>query len=104
MVFVAIMLHKAPAAFGLTSVLLRHGLTKRRARAHLVVFSLAAPVMALLTWGLVHVAAGRGGSKSPGSGDGGESTGWWTGIILLFSGGTFLYGQNFSLSLFPFFF
>ncbi|KAL8816539.1 MAG: hypothetical protein Q9191_008312, partial [Dirinaria sp. TL-2023a] len=34
-IFLAIMVHKAPAAFGLTSVLLKQGLGKRAARAHL---------------------------------------------------------------------
>lgn len=84
MVFLAIMVHKAPAAFGLTSVLLKHGLSKRRARAHLVIFSLAAPVGALTTWLLVNVAG-----RSRLGGD--EETQWWTGILLLFSAGTFLY-------------
>ena len=85
MVFLAIMLHKAPAAFGLTSVLLKKGLGKRRARAHLLIFSLAAPVGALSTWFFVNVA-GREGRA-----DGEDHTRWWTGILLLFSAGTFLY-------------
>ncbi|KAI9852989.1 MAG: hypothetical protein M1838_002768 [Thelocarpon superellum] len=83
-VFLAIMVHKAPAAFGLTSVLLKQGLTKREARAHLIIFSLAAPVGAIATWTLLGLL-GRGPM-------GGEaSTQWWTGILLLFSAGTFLY-------------
>lgn len=82
-VFLAVMIHKAPAAFGLTSVLLKQGLTKRQARAHLVVFSLAAPVGALATWVLVNVLAG-------GRIEGGQTTQFWTGLLLLFSGGTFL--------------
>ena len=82
-IFVAIMVHKAPAAFGLTSVLLKQGLGKRGARAHLVVFSLAAPVGAICTWILVR-ALGGGGSSEP------ASMRWWTGVLLLFSGGTFL--------------
>ncbi|KAM3473109.1 hypothetical protein MY8738_008553 [Beauveria namnaoensis] len=82
-IFVAIMIHKAPAAFGLTSVLLRQGLSKRAAKAHLLVFSLAAPAGALTTYMLVWLL---GGGKMD------ESTGhWWTGMLLLFSGGTFLY-------------
>ena len=85
MVFLAIMLHKAPAAFGLTSVLLKQGLGKRRARAHLLIFSLAAPVGALSTWFFVNIAS-RGGRV-----DGEDYTQWWTGIMLLFSAGTFLY-------------
>ncbi|KAF2836695.1 Zinc/iron permease [Patellaria atrata CBS 101060] len=83
-IFLAIMLHKAPAAFGLTSVLLKQGLPKRAARAHLLVFSVAAPAGALATWAVVH-ALGReimGGE---------EGTGFATGVVLLFSGGTFLY-------------
>lgn len=80
-IFLAIMVHKAPAAFGLTSVLLKQGLSKRSARGHLVLFSLAAPLGALLTWTLAQFI-----------GFGGLGTDhWWTGMLLLFSGGTFLY-------------
>ena len=81
-IFLAIMIHKAPAAFGLTSVLLRQGLSKRAARGHLVVFSLASPVGALVTWVLVAILGGSGGEEDSGA--------WWTGMLLLFSGGTFL--------------
>ena len=80
-IFFAIMVHKAPAAFGLTSVLLKQGLSKRSARSHLLLFSLAAPTGALLTWVAAH-ALGVGNV---------ESAEWWTGMLLLFSGGTFLY-------------
>ncbi|POR37157.1 Zinc transporter ZIP9, partial [Tolypocladium paradoxum] len=82
-IFIAIMIHKAPAAFGLTSVLLRQGLSKRAARGHLIVFSLAAPVGALSTWLLITLL---GGDHMEG-----ETGQWWTGMLLLFSGGTFLY-------------
>lgn len=81
-IFLAIMIHKAPAAFGLTSVLLKQGLSKRAARGHLIIFSLAAPFGALSTWLLVHLLGGGGIS--------GEKGQWWTGMLLLFSGGTFL--------------
>lgn len=81
-IFVAIMVHKAPAAFGLTAVLLKQGLGKRGARAHLVVFSLAAPAGAVATWVVVR-ALGGGGAEE-------EGMRWWTGVLLLFSGGTFL--------------
>jgi zinc transporter 9 len=81
-VFVAIMVHKAPAAFGLTSVLLKQGLSKRAARGHLIIFSLAAPFGALTTWILVNIL---GGSHMEG-----ERGQWWTGMLLLFSAGTFL--------------
>ncbi|NXS01175.1 S39A9 protein, partial [Oxylabes madagascariensis] len=49
-VFVAIMLHKAPAAFGLVSFLMHAGLERNRIRKHLLVFALAAPVMSMLTY------------------------------------------------------
>ncbi|KAF2235840.1 Zinc/iron permease [Viridothelium virens] len=83
-VFVAIMIHKAPAAFGLTSVLLKQGLTRRTARTHLVIFSLAAPFGAISTFIAVHlfgsgILGGENGTK------------FVTGVLLLFSGGTFLY-------------
>lgn len=81
--FFAIMIHKAPAAFGLTSVLLKQGLSKRAARAHLIVFSLAAPVGALATWLLITILGGSNPTAPSGH--------WWTGMLLLFSGGTFLY-------------
>lgn len=81
-IFVAIMIHKAPAAFGLTSLLLKQGLSKRAARGHLVAFSLAAPIGALGSFVLVSILGG--GSMEGPSGQ------WWTGMLLLFSGGTFL--------------
>ena len=81
-VFIAIMVHKAPAAFGLTSVLLKQGLSKRAARGHLIIFSLAAPFGALMTWLIVGIL---GGGEF-----GGKHGQWWTGMLLLFSAGTFL--------------
>lgn len=82
-IFLAIMVHKAPASFGLTSVLLKQGLSSRAARAHLLVFSLAAPVGALATFIFV---------QTLGSGLSGDEAGtrWRTGMLLLFSAGTFL--------------
>lgn len=82
-IFLAIMVHKAPAAFGLTSVLLKQGLSKRAARGHLIVFSLAAPFGSLATWFVVHLLGGGGPVDS-------DSSQWWTGMLLLFSAGTFL--------------
>ncbi|KAK9247641.1 Zinc/iron permease [Lipomyces tetrasporus] len=81
-VFIAILLHKAPAAFGMTAVLLRTGMHRRTVKQHLLVFSLAAPIGALATWVAIMII---------GSNDGGTGIQWWTGFLLLFSGGTFLY-------------
>jgi hypothetical protein len=49
-VFLAIMLHKAPAAFGLVTFLLHEGLEKSRIKKHLLAFSLSAPVGTFLTY------------------------------------------------------
>jgi solute carrier family 39 (zinc transporter), member 9 len=82
-IFLALLVHKAPAAFGLTSVLLKQGLSSRAAGRHLLVFSLAAPVGAILTFIIVHtLGSGFGNDEA--------STRWRTGVLLLFSAGTFL--------------
>jgi solute carrier family 39 (zinc transporter), member 9 len=83
-IFFAIMIHKAPAAFGLTSILMKQGLSKRAARGHLILFSLAAPTGAILTWLLANIIGGASTHSE-------QTTTWWTGMLLLFSAGTFLY-------------
>lgn len=79
-VFVAIMLHKAPAAFGLVSFLMHAGLERNRIRKHLLVFALAAPVMSMVTY--------LGLSKSSKQALSEVNA---TGVAMLFSAGTFLY-------------
>ncbi|KAJ9578248.1 hypothetical protein L9F63_005518 [Diploptera punctata] len=79
-VFVAIMLHKAPAAFGLVTFLLHEGLDRNRIRRHLLIFSLSAPLLALLTY----FGIGQEGKETLSSVNA-------TGIAMLFSAGTFLY-------------
>ncbi|KAG5356030.1 Zinc transporter ZIP9 [Yarrowia sp. B02] len=86
-IFVAIMIHKAPAAFGLAAVLLRSGLTNTQVKLHLGAFAASTPVGSILTWALIKVIAGEGSGESAGS----NSMHWWTAVLLLFSGGTFLY-------------
>lgn len=80
-VFVAIMLHKAPASFGLVTFLLHEGLDKARIRRHLLIFALAAPLAAVVTYFFII----HGGNKEQ------LSSMNTTGILLLFSAGTFLY-------------
>ncbi|KAG0054875.1 hypothetical protein BGZ83_010213 [Gryganskiella cystojenkinii] len=80
-VFLAIMLHKAPAAFGLSTVLLQHGFSRRQTRQQLAIFSLAAPIGALATYIFIQLSGQHEAA----------SLHWWTGMLLLFSGGTFLY-------------
>lgn len=82
-VFLAIILHKAPTAFALSSLLSSSPATSPAfVRRALALFSLAAPVGALLTFLLLSLlgSAGENGQLE-----------WWTGITLVFSGGTFLF-------------
>uniref|UniRef100_A0A913HVJ7 Zinc transporter ZIP9 n=1 Tax=Strongyloides stercoralis TaxID=6248 RepID=A0A913HVJ7_STRER len=79
-IFFAIMLHKAPAAFGLVSFLMLEGLEKFRIKKHLMIFSLAAPVTAIITYQILLIISSENLNYS--------ST---TGILMLFSAGTFLY-------------
>lgn len=81
-VFFAILLHKGPAAFALVSVLLKHRLARRTLQLHLLAFSLAAPLAALATYALIFWS---------GAGSSSETEAARTGLLLLFSGGTFLY-------------
>ncbi|KAL7422738.1 hypothetical protein Q5752_002030 [Cryptotrichosporon argae] len=78
-VFLAVLVHKGPTALGLTTTLLSLSMPTPMIRRRLVAFSLAAPAGALLTYLLVRLF-GQG-----------AALGWWTGIALLFSGGSFLY-------------
>ncbi|CAG8475109.1 7248_t:CDS:2 [Paraglomus brasilianum] len=81
-VFLAIMLHKAPSAFGLCAVLLREGLGRRQIRRRVAIFSASAPTTAILTYILLgNIGGDMGTTKAL----------WWTAVLLLFSGGTFLY-------------
>lgn len=82
-VFLAIMLHKAPASFALTSVLLAGGLSHTTIRKHLLLFSLAAPVGSILTYLTLYFFSSATTSVA--------SLEYWTGVLLVFSGGTFLY-------------
>lgn len=79
-VFLAIMLHKAPAAFGLVTFLLHEGVDRKRIRKHLFIFSVAAPLLSLLTY----FGIGQEGKDTLSSVNA-------TGLSMLFSAGTFLY-------------
>lgn len=79
-IFLAVILHKAPASFGLVSYLMHTGLEKKYIQGHLLVFSAAAPIVAIATYFILHAS----GSSSVNQNSA-------TGIGMLFSGGTFLY-------------
>ncbi|KAL0249902.1 hypothetical protein I308_103205 [Cryptococcus tetragattii IND107] len=87
-VFLAVLVHKGPTALGLTTTLLSLGLPISAIRERLIIFSFAAPVGAILTFTLV---SAFGSSKIGGTVAGVDALGWWTGVALLFSGGSFLY-------------
>ncbi|KZW03366.1 Zinc/iron permease [Exidia glandulosa HHB12029] len=78
-VFLALVIHKAPTALALSTSLLSAGLNKPAVRRHLLVFSAASPLSALATWFLLNWFGG------------GSGVGSWTGVALLASGGSFLY-------------
>ncbi|XP_046885812.1 zinc transporter ZIP9 [Hypomesus transpacificus] len=79
-VFLAVILHKAPAAFGLVSFLMHAGFERKQIQKHLLAFSAAAPVLAISTYFIL--TATGGSSRHHLSA---------TGIGMLFSAGTFLY-------------
>lgn len=79
-VFLAIMLHKAPAAFGLVSFLLHEGVDRHRIRKHLGIFSLSAPLLTLITY----FGIGQEQKETLNSFNA-------TAVAMLFSAGTFLY-------------
>ncbi|KAG9334899.1 hypothetical protein JZ751_006380 [Albula glossodonta] len=79
-VFFAVILHKAPAAFGLVSFLMHAGLEKRQIQKHLLAFSVAAPLLAISTYCILIATGGSSQHRLNA-----------TGIGMLFSAGTFLY-------------
>jgi zinc transporter 9 len=83
-VFAALALHRAPAAVGLAAALLRLGVARRAARAHLAAFSLAAVAGSVVGWAGLSFASGAGARGGKGVDEGAF------GPVLAFSGATFL--------------
>eukprot|EP00038_Savillea_parva_P017266 m.19605 g.19605 ORF g.19605 m.19605 type:complete len:346 (+) comp3707_c0_seq2:263-1300(+) len=79
-IFAAIMLHKAPAAFGLSVYLTSIGLHRREIVRNLFMFSMGAPVGAISTFFVMYLELL--GARARASQDA---------IAMLFSGGTFLF-------------
>ncbi|KAM8947502.1 zinc transporter ZIP9-like [Pelodytes ibericus] len=79
-VFFAVILHKAPAAFGLVSFLMHAGLEKKQIQKHLLAFSLAAPLLTITTYLILNMTGGTSQHRLSATGNG-----------MLFSAGTFLY-------------
>jgi zinc transporter 9 len=76
-VFLAIMIHKGPAAFGLSSFLKHIKLEESKSRFYLVLFALSSPIFAILTFFIFK--------------DTSLATDDNIGLALLFSAGTFIY-------------
>ncbi|KAF9468625.1 Zinc/iron permease [Collybia nuda] len=76
-VFLALIVHKAPTALALTTSLLATSLPRAQCKKHLAIFSASSPTGALGSYLLFSFL----GTHDEG----------WTGIALLISGGTFLY-------------
>jgi len=85
-VFIAILLHKAPAAFGLVSFLMHNNAMDRtRIRRHLAFFSMSTPITTLMTTICLSFNLNSSTEEQSGSSD------YAIGLALLFSAGTFLY-------------
>ncbi|KAJ1960762.1 hypothetical protein GGI12_003624 [Dipsacomyces acuminosporus] len=81
-VFLALLLHKAPAALGLITTLKQRGYSRYKLTIWLTVFAASAPLAALVTFGIFSLI-------SPSSSSSGVQP--WTGTIMVFSAGTFMY-------------
>ena len=90
--FFAILVHKVPATIGLSSTLMHANLENKRVMKHVLVFTLTAPVVAILSYLLLSnlglTALGLGSDDKKGQN---KSIGAGVGTLLLFSAGTFLY-------------
>ena len=82
-VFLAIMLHKAPASFSLTAILLREWYTRRSARKQLLLFALSSPLSTVFTYFVLS-------SISFGL----HNISFWTGAFLIFSAGTLVFASS----------
>ncbi|KAJ2722497.1 hypothetical protein GGI07_003273 [Coemansia sp. Benny D115] len=83
-VFMALLLHKAPAAFGLITTLKQQGFAPYKLGIWLTVFAASAPLAALATFSVFTLV----GNKHRGADAGVEP---WAGTVMLFSAGTFMY-------------
>ncbi|KAJ1663382.1 hypothetical protein IW140_001880 [Coemansia sp. RSA 1813] len=87
-VFFALLLHKAPAAFGLITTLKQQGYAHYKLSVWLTMFAASAPLAALATFSIFLLASPSEKTKQPDHHAGVQP---WTGIIMLFSAGTFMY-------------
>ncbi|KAJ2064687.1 hypothetical protein GGI17_000829 [Coemansia sp. S146] len=88
-VFMALLLHKAPAAFGLITTLKQQGYAAYKLSVWLTVFAASAPLAALATFSIFLLA--QPASPAGGHHEKPAGTQPWAGIVMLFSAGTFMY-------------
>ncbi|PWN44945.1 hypothetical protein IE81DRAFT_244284 [Ceraceosorus guamensis] len=84
-VWLAIMIHKAPAAFGLCTLLIGQKLHRRAIRQAILIFALSTPLGAIITYGVLSVFLRN--EPAQGGGIAAEHIG----TALTFSAGTFLF-------------
>jgi len=77
-VFLALIVHKAPTALALSMSLLSTSLSRSECRKHLAVFSASTPIGAILSFAFLSIVGSGAGTGL-------------AGLALLISGGTFLY-------------
>ena len=82
-VFVAIMMHKAPASVGFGSFLQHQGLKGFDHAKHLLAFTLSSPLMNILLFFGLCASQSKAGEL--------ETLQFWVGILMLISAGSFLY-------------
>lgn len=87
-VFMALLLHKAPAAFGLITTLKQRGFAMYKLGVWLTMFAASAPLSALFTYAVISVAQKQSQKDHP---DNAASSHAWAGTIMMFSAGTFMY-------------
>ncbi|KAG7194270.1 uncharacterized protein KQ657_004997 [Scheffersomyces spartinae] len=75
--FVALIIHKIPASFSLTTILARLGMPHNIIKIHLLLFALSTPFSGILSYLIIQIFR--------------LTSGPYIGVLLLFSGGTFLY-------------
>ncbi|XP_061546617.1 zinc transporter ZIP9 isoform X2 [Phycodurus eques] len=80
LVFLAVILHKVPAAFGLVAFLMHAGLENRSIQGYLLAFSAAAPIVAITTYFILHASCMSSQNQLAA-----------TGVGMLFSAGSFLF-------------
>ncbi|KAF9013297.1 ZIP-like iron-zinc transporter [Cyathus striatus] len=77
-VFLALMIHKAPTSLALTTSLLTSNLSRQECKKYLAIFASSTPTTAIASYLLFSFFGSYGDND-------------WTGLALLVSGGTFLY-------------